>query len=204
MEKELLEWAFSELYGDEDVPSAFDRLHRDEPPWFGFTPRIVACNLTHPFRPYFAYWKEGIIMETGGFAVDRRRTTGFNRAVLLLADRFADFCRERGLFGAYFVTGPADEERLHAGVAAALAREADWCGLFVLEPAPLPPGGRVAAAAALARRTAALLEEGRLPLPSQVARREGFYAARNFIVPLGNGLDINAGQATAAGRIPIE
>lgn len=204
MVQELLEWVVSELFFDEEVPEGFDRLRRDEPPWFGFVPRVVALNLSQPFRPYFALWCAGRVIETGGFAVDRRRTDGFNRAVLLLADRFADFCRERGLFGAYYVAGPDGERTLSTGIAAALAREADWCGLFVLEAAALPRGGRTAAAAALARRTAAELEAGRLAAPSQVARREGFYAARSFIVPLDNVLGISVPREQGGGKKRVE
>lgn len=162
---------WSEVIGDEEVETEFDPTARYEPPWFGFVPRLLAVDLVRPFKPTFALWREGHIIEAGAWTVDRREYPGRVRPVLALTEKFADFCRERNLFGAYFVTFDLWAHAACAAVAAALIREADWCGMFVLEPAACFVGGPSDRAERLASWAAGAVKEGLLSPPGLVARR---------------------------------
>jgi hypothetical protein len=130
-----LEVAWSELFGDEDVDVGFDPSRRDEPPWFGFIPRVLGVDLTRPFHPTLALWSRGRVVEVATFTVDRREFPGTARALLMLAESFADMSRERNLFGAHLATFDLWRDAACAAATAAIIREADWCGMFVLEPA---------------------------------------------------------------------
>jgi hypothetical protein len=162
---------WSELFGDDDGNPDFDRARRFEPPWFGFVPRVLGVDVGGPYRPAFALWRAGSIVEAGTFKVDRRKMPGRVRPLLSLTDTFADFCRERNLFGAYLATYEVGEDAVRAAVAAALIREGDWCGMFVLEPAAVVRGASIERAARLAERTAAELIHGAIEPPELVARR---------------------------------
>lgn len=162
---------WSELFGDEDVDAEFDRSRRDEPPWFGFVPRVMAVDLTRPFAPTFALWRRGAVVEVGTFSVDRRAVPGKVRPLLFLAETFADLSRDRNLFGAYLATFDLLADAACAAATAAVVREADWCGMFILEPVPYAVGAGVAPAAWLAEATAAQLEAGVIHPPEAVARR---------------------------------
>ncbi len=148
---------WSEIFTDADAE--FDRDRRDVAPWFGFVPRVLAVNVAGPYRPTFALWREGAVVERGAWAVDRRRVGGAVRPLLLVAERFADFCRERRLFGAYLALYEPGADAARAAVTAALIREADWCGMFVAEPVAFGAGrvrnGEVVLAEAVAAALAA-------------------------------------------------
>jgi len=149
-----LEVAWSELFGDEDVDVGFDPSRRDEPPWFGFIPRVLGVDLTRPFHPTLALWSRGRVVEVATFTVDRRRFPGTARALLMLAESFADMSRERNLFGAYLATFDLWRDAACAAATAAVIREADWCGMFVLEPAEYVGRGGLEPAALLAEAAA--------------------------------------------------
>ena len=166
-----LDVLWSELFGDEDVDAEFDHTQRGEPPWFGFVPRVLAVDATCPAKPAFALWRSGEVAEAGVFNVDRKEAPGKLRALLMLAETFADFCRERNLFGAYLATFDLWEDGARAAATAALAREADWCGMLILEPLPYPADPALEAAAWLAEVAAARLDAGILKPPQLVARR---------------------------------
>ena len=166
-----LEVLWSELFDDEDVDAEYDHTQRGEPPWFGFVPRVLAMDATCPAKPAFALWRSGGVVEAGIFNVTRKETPGKLRALLMLAETFADFCRERNLFGAYLATFDLLEDAARAAVTAALAREADWCGMLILEPLPYPAEPALEAAPWLAEVAAARLDAGLLKPPHLVARR---------------------------------
>lgn len=161
---------WSELFADEELDSEFDRAGRDTPPWFGFPPRVLAIVPRRPFQPAFALWREGAVVEAGVFGVDRRRIAGRVRPWLLLAEAFADMCRDRNLFGAHFIVSADADDALGAATSALLIREADWCGMFVGEPHPAARGAALAAAGSLARQYAAALIAGAAAAPTRVAR----------------------------------
>ncbi len=169
MERLGLIW--SELFGDEDVDADFDPGRREDPPWFGFPPRVLALDASCPAKPAYALWRSGAVVEAGPFAVRRAEGAGKLRNLLALTEVFADFCRERNLFGAYFATFEPGEDPARAAVTAALAREADWCGMFILEGSPYPADRALEAAAWLAEVTASRLEAGLVKPTALVARR---------------------------------
>ncbi len=166
-----LEVLWSELFGDEDVDEDFDHSRRGEPPWFGFVPRVLAVDLARPFAPTFALWRRGAVIEVGTFTVDRREIPGKVRPLLILAETFADLCRERDLFGAHLATFDLLADAACAAATAAVVREADWCGMFILEPAPYGTKAGVEPAAWLAEAAAAELGAGVAKPPEMVARR---------------------------------
>jgi hypothetical protein len=168
---ERLEICWSELFGDEDVDAEYDHTRREEPPWFGFVPRVLAVDAACPAKPAFALWRSGEVADAGIFNVKRTEPPGKLRALLMLAETFADFCRERNLFGAYLATFDPLADAARAAVTATLAREADWCGMLILEPLPYPPEPALEAAAWLAEIAAARLDAGILKPPHLVARR---------------------------------
>jgi hypothetical protein len=179
-----LEILWSELFGDEDVDGDFDRNRRDEPPWFGFAPRVLAVDLARPFAPTFALWRQGAVIEVGTFTVDRRAIPGKVRPLLFLAETFADLCRDRNLFGAYLATFDLLADAACAASIAAVAREADWCGMFILEPVPYGAKADVEPAAWLAEAAATRLEAGALKPPEMVARRRWLEKSRPSDLPL--------------------
>jgi predicted RNase H-like HicB family nuclease len=162
---------WSELFGDDDGNPDFDRARRYEPPWFGFVPRVLGVDVGRAYRPAFALWRAGSIVEAGTFTVDRRKTPGRVKPLLSLTETFADFSRERNLFGAYLATYDPGDDAARAAVAAALIREGDWCGMFVLEPAAITRGASIERAARLAEGTAEELVRGVVEPPELVARR---------------------------------
>lgn len=166
-----LEVVWSELFGDEDVDAEFDQSRRDEPPWFGFVPRVLGADLARPFHPTLALWSRGRVVEVATFTVDRRQFPGTARALLMLAESFADTCRERNLFGAYLATFDLWRDAACAAATAAVIREADWCGMFVLEPTEYLGKAGVEPAALLAETAANRLEAGTVQPPELVARR---------------------------------
>ncbi len=166
-----LEVCWSELFGDEDVDAEYDHTRREEPPWFGFVPRVLAVDAACPAKPAFALWRSGGVAEAGIFNVKKSEPPGKLRALLMLAETFADFCRERNLFGAYLATFDLWEDAARAAATAALAREADWCGMLILEPLPYPAEPALEAAPWLAEVAAARLDAGILKPPHLVARR---------------------------------
>ncbi len=166
-----LEIVWSELFGDEDVDVEFDHSRRDEPPWFGFVPRVLGVDLARPFHPTLALWSRGRVVEVATFTVDRREFPGTARALLMLAESFADMCRERNLFGAYLATFDLWRDAVCAAATAAVIREADWCGMFVLEPTEYLGKAGVEPAALLAEIAANRLEAGTILPPELVARR---------------------------------
>jgi hypothetical protein len=168
---ERLGLIWSELFGDEDVDAEFDPVRRDDPPWFGFAPRVLALDASCPAKPAYALWRSGAVVEAGILEVRRGEGAGKIRNLLALAEVFADFGRDRHLFGAYFATFELWEDPARAAVTAALAREADWCGMFILEPIPYPEDGALEAPAWLAEVTASRLEAGLLKPTGLVARR---------------------------------
>ncbi len=189
-----LEVCWSELFGDEDVDDEYDHTRREEPPWFGFVPRVLAVDVACPAKPAFALWRSGGVVEAGVFNVKRKEPEGKLRALLTLAEAFADFCRERNLFGAYLATFDPLEDAARAAAAAALAREADWCGMLILEPLPYPTDPALDAAPWLAEVAAARLAAGVLTPPHLVARRprpdkpQGLnLALERAAVPVGQG-----------------
>lgn len=155
---------WSELFADEDLDPEFDYERRGEAPWFGFVPRVLGLDLRRPFAPEVALWRDGALVETRRLAVDRRRWPGKVKPFLVLAERFADYCRERNLFGAYLATYDYEGDPARAAVLAMLLREADWCGMFLTEPRPRP--ARAAGPAAVALEVACALLAGEL-LPAQ-------------------------------------
>lgn len=168
---ERLEFLWSELFGDEDVDAEFDHSRREEPPWFGFVPRVLALDATCPAKPAFALWRSGEVVEAGVFNVKRSEPAGKLRGLLMLAEVFADFCRERNLFGAYLATFDLLEDAARAAATATLAREADWCGMLILEPLSYPADAAVEPARWLAEVAAARLKAGLVLPPEMVARR---------------------------------
>jgi len=162
--------AWSELFGDEEREAEFDRERRDEPPWFGFVPRVLAVNLARPYQPRLALWRDGAVVECKRLTVDRRRLAGSVRPLLALVERLADYCRERGLFGAYLALYDFAADAPRAAVTAAVMREADWCGMLVCEPVPYRPRRGVDPAAALACDVAARLAAGETAPAAMVAR----------------------------------
>jgi hypothetical protein len=168
---ERLEILWSELFDDEDIDDDYDHTRRGEVPWFGFVPRVLALDTTCPAKPAFALWRNGGVVEAGVFHVEREETKGKLRALLTLAETFADFCRERNLFGAYLATFDILEDAARAAATATLAREADWCGMLILEPIAYPAEAGLEAAPWLAEVAAARLDAGLIKPPQLVARR---------------------------------
>jgi hypothetical protein len=166
-----LEVTWSELFGDEDVDVGFDPTRRGEPPWFGFIPRVLGVDLVRPFQPTLALWSRGRVVEVATFTVDRRQFPGTARALLRLAESFADACRDRNLFGAYLATFDLWGDAACAAATAAVIREADWCGMFVLDPTEYVREAGVEPAALLAEAAANRLEAGTTQPPELVARR---------------------------------
>jgi len=165
--------AFDELFADEDLDPTFDRACRSEPPWFGYVPRVLAVVAARPFHPTFALWRRGAVVEEGVFGCDRRIVAAVARALLTLTEDFADLVRARNLFGAHFVIADYGADAARAAVAAAVLREADWCGLFVAEPAPVVKNRGVSPAAALAAAYADALSRGEAQVEPLMARRRG-------------------------------
>jgi len=163
--------AWAELFSDEELAPDFDPARRWEPPWFGWAPRVLAFDLARPFHPEYALWREGRIVEVARLGVDRRGVAGELRALLLLAEDFADLCRERELFGAHYISSAPGDDAARAAAAALLAREADWCGMFVGEAAPRRKEWGVAAAVTLAEARARALAAGDATPEPLVARR---------------------------------
>jgi hypothetical protein len=168
---ERLGLIWSELFGDEDVDAEFDPARREDPPWFGFAPRVLAVDASCPAKPGYALWRSGAVVEAGTFAARRAEGAGKLHNLLALTEAFADFCRDRHLFGAYFAVFELWEDPACAAVIAALAREADWCGMFILEATPYPEDRAFEAAPWLAEVTASRLEAGLLKPTARVARR---------------------------------
>ncbi len=168
---DFAELVWSEFFEDDDLDATFDRHKRAEPPWFGFVPRVLAVNLSRPYQPRFALWREGEVIEEGAFSVDRRRVCGKVKPLLLLAERFADLCRERNLFGAYLAVFDFPDDAERAAATAAVIREADWCGMFVAEPTVYRRRRGDEPTAALATTVASRLAAGGEPAHPLVARR---------------------------------
>jgi hypothetical protein len=169
---------WEELFGDEDVEEDFDPGRRDEAPWFGFVPRVLALDFWRPFKPAFAFWRRGAVIELGRFDVDRRHVPGRVKPLLFLAEQVADYCRARNLFGAYLATFDLFDSPARAATTAAVMREADWCGMFVLEPVPYFKKSAGEPAALLAEAAAAELAAGALAPPEAVARARRTASAR--------------------------
>lgn len=175
---DLFEVTWEELFDDEDVEPDFDPGLRNEPPWFGFIPRVLALDFWRPFKPAFALWRRGTIIEMGRFDVDRRQVGGRVKPLLMLAEQVADYCRGRRLFGGHLATFDLFDCPARAAATAAVMREADWCGMFVLEPVPCFRKSGGEPAALLAEAAAAELAAGALPPPEAVARRRRTASAR--------------------------
>jgi hypothetical protein len=175
---DLFEVTWEELFEDEDVDADFEPALRHEPPWFGFVPRVLALDFWRPYKPAFALWRRGTVIEVGHFGVDRRKVGGRVKPLLALAEQVADYCRERRLFGGHLATFDLFDCPARAAATAAVMREADWCGMFVLEPIPYfkKVGGEPAAL--LAEAAAAELAAGGLTPPEAVARRRRTASAR--------------------------
>jgi hypothetical protein len=181
---DLLECAWEELFEDEDLDGEFDPARRGEPPWFGFVPRVLALDFQRPFKPSFALWRRGTVIEAGRFHVDRRHVAGRVKPLLALAEQVADYCRGRRLFGGYLATFDLFDCPARAAATAAVIREADWCGMFVLEPVPYFKRSGGEPAALLAEAAAAELAAGLLATPEAVARRRGAEAAAGSALAL--------------------
>jgi len=175
---DLFKVTWEELFEDEDVDADFEPALRDEPPWFGFVPRVLALDFWRPYKPAFALWRRGTIIEVGRFSVDRRKVAGRVKPLLTLAEQVADYCRERRLFGGHLATFDLFDCPARAATTAAVMREADWCGMFVLEPVPYFRKSRGEPAALLAEAAAAELAAGALTPPEAVARARRTASAR--------------------------
>lgn len=133
---------------DEEEDYPFDDVFgpaagRGPAPWFGYPPRILAVDLKRPLRPRLVLWRKGKIIEDFVLKADFRVCKTPLSRLRTVAEAFGDYCRRTGLFAAYlaapdYLNGGTP---VQAAAYAALVLEADWAGMHVAEPTPLPGPG---------------------------------------------------------------
>ncbi len=149
---------------DEDEDYPFNDVFRagsgsGPPPWYGYPARVLGVDLTRPYRPSLAIWREGKFVEVETIDVGNYTPKNPARALLKLGEAFGDYCRGRGLFGAHLAIPnySRDENPLRSAVWSILIAEADWAGLIV--DRPLPNGEYTDGAKTVAARGARRLLE---------------------------------------------
>ncbi len=138
-----------ELDFDENEDYPFDDVFgpvagRGPAPWYGYPPRVLAVDLRRPLRPRLVLWRKGEIVEDFILKVDRRAGDTPLPRVQATAEAFSDYCRKSGLYGAYlaacdYLDGGTP---LQAAVYTAVILEADWAGMLIAKPTPLPGPGQ--------------------------------------------------------------
>lgn len=137
-----------ELDYDEEEDYPFDDVFgpvagRGPAPWFGYPPRVLAVDLKRPLRPRLLLWRKGKIIDDFTLTVDYRGSRTALARVRAMAEAFGEYCRRTGLFAAHlaapdYLNGGTPAQ---AAAYAALVLEADWAGMLIAEPTPLPGPG---------------------------------------------------------------
>jgi hypothetical protein len=151
---------------DEEEDYPFDDVFRSgagsgPAPWYGFPPRVLGVDLTRPYRPSLALWREGKFVEIEVIDVGNYTPKNSAGALIRLGEAFGGFCRGRGLFGAHLAIPDLnrDDNPLRSAIWATVIAEAEWAGLMV--DRPLPNGDYSDGAKSIAARGArGLVERG--------------------------------------------
>jgi hypothetical protein len=156
-----------ELDYDENEVYPFEEIFgpvagRGPAPWFGYPPRVLAVDLGRPFQPRLVLWRKGEITEDFTLKADfRARRTDVDR-LRTVAEAFSDYCRRAGLFAAYLAVPDylSGGTPLQAAAYAAVVLEADWAGMLIAEPTPLPGPGEQFRPRSYVRRAAKRINGG--------------------------------------------
>lgn len=160
LDGEELDYDESENYPFDDVfgPVA----GRGPAPWFGYPPRVLAVDLQRPFQPRLVLWRKGKIIEDFALKADLRACKTDVVRLRAVAEVFGDYCRRTGLFAAYLAVPDylSSGTPLQAAAYAAVVLEADWAGMIIAEPTPLPGPGEQYRPRSYVRKTAKRINDG--------------------------------------------
>jgi hypothetical protein len=166
-----------ELDYDADEEYPFDDVFgpvagRGPAPWFGYPPRVLAVDLRRPLRPRLVLWRNGKITEDFFLEADYKGCETPLSRLRSVAEAFGDYCRRSGLFAAYLAASDYLDggTPLQAAAYAAVALEADWAGMLLAEPTPLPGPGEQFRPRSYVRRAAKRINDG-ADYPNGVIRR---------------------------------